>query len=46
MLKYFKLNIAVIGKSNSINPAESSGRWLKARMVSVLGKCVRERTWF
>ena len=43
MVKYPQLNIAVNGKSNIFNPSESPGRWLEARVVSKLPKCVRER---
>lgn len=31
------------GKSINIYPSESPGHWLKAWMVFVLRKCVRER---
>lgn len=44
MVKYLQVNIAVNGKSTLANPLESPGRGLKARVVSAVGKCVRERT--
>ncbi len=43
MVKYRQLNIAMNGKSTYVNPSESLGRRLRARVVSVWGMCVRER---
>ena len=43
VIKYLQVNIAVNGKSTIANPIESLGLRLLARMVSAVGKCVRER---
>ena len=43
MVKYRGRKPALIGKSSLLDPAESLGHWLEARVGKNRGKCVRER---